>query len=67
MGLMKAEKWSKVCILKHMFTIQELEADPTLLLDLKEDIREECEKVGEVTNVIIYDVSTCSYIFFKNL
>ncbi|CAO3564985.1 unnamed protein product [Mortierella alpina] len=54
-GLMKAEKWSKVCILKHMFTIQELEADPTLLLDLKEDIREECEKVGEVTNVIIYD------------
>ncbi|KAG9320238.1 hypothetical protein KVV02_005859 [Mortierella alpina] len=54
-GLMKAEKWTKVCILKHMFTIQELEADPTLLLDLKEDIREECEKMGEVTNVIIYD------------
>ncbi|KAG0002950.1 hypothetical protein BGZ80_003503 [Entomortierella chlamydospora] len=54
-NLVKAEKWNKVCILKHMFTIQELEADPTLLLDLKEDIREECEKVGEVTNVIIYD------------
>ncbi|ORZ27874.1 hypothetical protein BCR41DRAFT_299494 [Lobosporangium transversale] len=54
-NLVKAEKWNKVCILKHMFTLQELEADPTLLLDLKEDIREECEKVGEVTNVIIYD------------
>ncbi|KAF8975256.1 hypothetical protein BGZ46_009300, partial [Entomortierella lignicola] len=54
-NLVKAEKWNKVCILKHMFTIQELEADPTLLIDLKEDIREECEKVGEVTNVIIYD------------
>ncbi|GJJ78511.1 HIV Tat-specific factor 1 [Entomortierella parvispora] len=53
--LAKADKWNKVCILKHMFTLQELEADPTLLLDLKEDIREECEKVGEVTNVIIYD------------
>ncbi|KAF9919620.1 hypothetical protein FBU30_010731 [Linnemannia zychae] len=53
--LVKAEKWNKVCILKHMFTLQELEADPTLLLDLKEDIREECEKCGEVTNVIIYD------------
>ncbi|KFH72077.1 hypothetical protein MVEG_02370 [Podila verticillata NRRL 6337] len=54
-NLVKADKWNKVCILKHMFTIAELEADPTLLLDLKEDIREECEKVGEVTNVIIYD------------
>ncbi|KAF9149421.1 hypothetical protein BG015_008796 [Linnemannia schmuckeri] len=54
-NLVKADKWNKVCILKHMFTPQELEADPTLLLDLKEDIREECEKVGEVTNVIIYD------------
>lgn len=54
-NLAKADKWNKVCILKHMFTLQELEADPTLLLDLKEDIREECEKVGEVTNVIIYD------------
>ncbi|KAG0059908.1 hypothetical protein BGZ89_012711 [Linnemannia elongata] len=54
-NLVKADKWNKVCILKHMFTLQELEADPTLLLDLKEDIREECEKVGEVTNVIIYD------------
>ncbi|KAF9585220.1 hypothetical protein BGW38_003361 [Lunasporangiospora selenospora] len=53
--LSKAEKWNKVCILKRMFTLAELEADPSLLLDLKEDIREECEKVGEVTNVIIYD------------
>ncbi|KAG0230196.1 hypothetical protein BGW42_001115 [Actinomortierella wolfii] len=50
-----AEKWKKICILKHMFTVQEMEADPTLLLDLKEDIREECEKLGEVTNIIIYD------------
>ncbi|KAG0272559.1 hypothetical protein BGZ95_011686 [Linnemannia exigua] len=54
-NLVKADKWNKVCILKHMFTLQELEADPTLLLDLKEDIREECEKCGEVTNVVIYD------------
>ncbi|KAG0242101.1 hypothetical protein B0O80DRAFT_425904 [Mortierella sp. GBAus27b] len=54
-NLVKADKWNKVCILKHMFTVQELEQDPTLLLDLKEEIREECEKLGEVTNVIIYD------------
>lgn len=62
-NLVKADKWNKVCILKHMFTLEELEADPTLLLDLKEDIREECEKVGEVTNVIIYDVSTLSHLY----
>lgn len=28
-----------------------------MLLDLKEDVRTECEKFGEVTNVILYDVS----------
>lgn len=40
-----------------MFTQQELEKDPTLLLDLKEDVREECEGIGKVTNVTLYDVS----------
>ncbi|KAJ1673065.1 hypothetical protein EV182_005960 [Spiromyces aspiralis] len=50
-----AEKHQKVVILKHMFTPQELEEDVTLLIDLKEDVREECEKLGEVTNVKIYD------------
>ena len=39
-----------------MFTLQELEEDATLLLDLKEDVREECESLGEVTNVTLYDV-----------
>jgi hypothetical protein len=39
-----------------MFTLKELEEDPTLLLDLKEDVREECETLGEVTNVVLYDV-----------
>lgn len=46
---------SRVVVLKHMFTPDELEADPALLLDLKEDVREECETLGEVTNVILYD------------
>ena len=47
---------SRVVVLKHMFTLRELEEDPTLLLDLKEDVREECETLGEVTNVVLYDV-----------
>ncbi|KAF8504242.1 hypothetical protein BU17DRAFT_58244 [Hysterangium stoloniferum] len=46
---------SRVVVLKHMFTLQELEEDATLLLDLKEDVREECATLGEVTNVVLYD------------
>ncbi|ESK85212.1 splicing factor u2af-associated protein 2 [Moniliophthora roreri MCA 2997] len=46
---------SRVVVLKHMFSLKELEEDPTLLLDLKEDVREEAETLGEVTNVVLYD------------
>lgn len=56
-GGKKQEKFSKIVILKNMYTQEELDADPTLLLELKDDVREECEKLGEVTNVILYDVS----------
>ncbi|KAH8808307.1 hypothetical protein F5884DRAFT_732586 [Xylogone sp. PMI_703] len=49
-------KWEKVVILKHMFTLQELEEDPAAMLDIKEDIREECSKIGDVTNVVLYDL-----------
>jgi|SRR5712671_108507 len=52
-----ANKNNRVVVLKHMFTLKELEEDPSLLLDLKEDVREECETLGEVTNVVLYDVS----------
>ncbi|KAM0790370.1 hypothetical protein ACM66B_003252 [Microbotryomycetes sp. NB124-2] len=45
----------KVVVLQGMFTLAELEQDPALLLDLKEDVREECETLGEVTNVNLYD------------
>jgi len=48
-------KNSRVVVLKHMFTLQELAEDATLLLDLKEDVREECSALGEVTNVVLYD------------
>jgi len=41
-----------------MFTLAELQEDPTLLIDLKEDTREECKLLGEVTNVTLYDVRT---------
>lgn len=49
-------KWEKVVILKHMFTLEELEEDPAVILDIKEDIREECSKIGDVTNVVLFDL-----------
>ncbi|TPX62569.1 hypothetical protein PhCBS80983_g00318 [Powellomyces hirtus] len=52
----KAEKFAKMVVLKHMFTLKELEEDPALLLDLKEEVRGECEKLGEVTNIVLYDL-----------
>ena len=48
---------SRVAVLKHMFTLQELKDDPSLFLELKEDVREEAEGLGDVTNVVLYDVS----------
>ena len=42
--------------LKHMFTLDELTEDPAAMLDIKEDIREECAKLGDVTNVVLYDL-----------
>ncbi|KAJ7072334.1 hypothetical protein C8F01DRAFT_1044893, partial [Mycena amicta] len=50
-----ANKNSRVVVLKHMFTLKKLEEDVSLLLDLKEDVREECSTLGEVTNVVLYD------------
>jgi HIV Tat-specific factor 1 len=50
-----SKRWDKVVILTHMFTLQELEEDPAALEEIEEDIRDECEKLGEVTNVVLFD------------
>ena len=42
-------------ILRYMFTLKELDEDPAALIELKQDVREECEKLGEVTNVVVFD------------
>ncbi|RWA14317.1 hypothetical protein EKO27_g794 [Xylaria grammica] len=46
----------RVVMLRHMFTLRELEEDPAAMLEIKEDIRDECTKLGTVTNVILYDL-----------
>jgi len=58
-------KKEKVVILKHMFTLQELDEDPKALLEIKEDVREECEKLGAVTNVVLYDLEPEGIISVK--
>ncbi|KAL8722424.1 MAG: hypothetical protein Q9225_001103 [Loekoesia sp. 1 TL-2023] len=50
-----SSRWDKVVILKHLFTLKELEEDPAAILDIKEDIREECAKIANVTNVVLFD------------
>ncbi len=40
-----------------MFTLSEIEEDPGLSLELKEEVREEAETIGVVTNVVLFDVS----------
>ena len=63
-----SSRWDKVVILKHMFTLQELEEDPSAMLEIKEDIREECAKLGDVTNVVLFDKEAAGVasVRFKN-
>ncbi|KCV72789.1 hypothetical protein H696_00368 [Fonticula alba] len=46
----------RLVYLENMFTKQEIEEDVGLLVDLKEDILEECETFGVVTSITIYDL-----------
>ncbi|KAI1105246.1 hypothetical protein F4804DRAFT_304752 [Jackrogersella minutella] len=51
-----AARRDRLVILRHMFTLNELDEDPAAMLEIKEDIREECSKLGPVTNVVLYDL-----------
>lgn len=48
-----------------MFTLDELDEDPAAILDIKEDIRDECSKLGQVTNVVLYDKETDGVVSVK--
>lgn len=48
-------KWAKIVIIKHAFTLQEIEEDPDARADIREDFQTEGEKFGKVTNVVVYD------------
>ncbi|RFU73395.1 hypothetical protein TARUN_8855 [Trichoderma arundinaceum] len=59
------KKRDKTVILKHMFTLEELEEDPAALLEIKEDIRDECSKLGAVTSVVLYDLEPDGVVSVK--
>jgi HIV Tat-specific factor 1 len=59
------QRKDKVVVLRHMFTLRELEEDPAALLDIKDDIREECEKLGVVTSVTLYDLEEDGVVSVK--
>lgn len=52
-----SSRFSRIVVLKGMFKLEDLEKEPELLLELKEDVRDEAESLGTVTNVVLYDVS----------
>lgn len=54
----KSSSFDRVVVLKGMFRPEDIEQEPELLLELKDDVREEAESLGSVTAVVLYDVST---------
>nr|XP_031862309.1 uncharacterized protein CI109_002274 [Kwoniella shandongensis]KAA5529381.1 hypothetical protein CI109_002274 [Kwoniella shandongensis] len=54
-GAPLANRFNRVVVLKGMFLPEDLERDPGLLLELKEEVREEAESLGQVTSVVLYD------------
>ncbi|XP_028412564.1 HIV Tat-specific factor 1 homolog [Dendronephthya gigantea] len=51
----KVSKLDRIVVIKNMFDPNDFEKDPSVLLDLKNDIRKECEKYGVVRKVMVFD------------
>lgn len=60
-------KNEKTIVIKNMFTVEELDCDPGLILDFSNNIRSQCSKFGIVAKVTLYDKhpeGVCQ-VFFK--
>lgn len=53
----RAKRYGRIVVLERMFLKSELDEDPALLIDLKLDVQEECESIGTVTNVKLFETS----------
>ncbi|CAH2350053.1 cold sensitive U2 snRNA suppressor 2 [[Candida] railenensis] len=61
--------WDKTVVIENMFRLAELQSDPTLELEIKQDIQEECDKLGignEITKIFVHDISKSVTVKFSN-
>jgi len=49
------KKHERVIVFKNMFDIEDFEKNPVLITHLRNDMKAECEKFGEVRKVIVFD------------
>ncbi|KAG9478394.1 hypothetical protein GDO78_013417 [Eleutherodactylus coqui] len=49
------KRFERVIIIKNMFHPNDFEEDPLVLNEIREDLRSECEKFGQVKKVLIFD------------
>lgn len=59
------EAMKKTVIIEHLFDPFEIASDPSLSLDIKEDLMDECSKLGTVTSIIIYEKSQQGFASVK--
>ncbi|GBG90294.1 hypothetical protein CBR_g50472 [Chara braunii] len=52
-------------VLRNMFSVDELTADPSLIAELESDVSEECRKLGPVQRLKIYDKHPDGVILIK--
>ncbi|OJD37763.1 nuclear mrna splicing factor-associated protein [Diplodia corticola] len=58
-------RWEKTVILKHMFTLHELEEDPEAEDDIQADIMEEAMKFGEVEKLYVFNEEPAGVVTVK--
>jgi HIV Tat-specific factor 1 len=58
-------KWDKMVVLRHMFTLDELAEDEDAFGEIRQDVLDECEKLGPVTKVTLYDLEPDGVITVK--
>ncbi|KAK3742084.1 hypothetical protein QZH41_017543 [Actinostola sp. cb2023] len=51
----KRPKNERVVVIRNMFDVNEFEKEPPLILEMRNDLRKECEKYGDVRKVIVFD------------
>ncbi|XP_075692029.1 17S U2 SnRNP complex component HTATSF1 [Rhinoderma darwinii] len=49
------KRFERVIIIRNMFHPTDFEEDPLVLNEIREDLRSECEKFGQVKKVLIFD------------